>query len=285
MSFYFSLRNINRFFKLIKIFLFKNFSKKVFLKIFIFTLLLFIFLFIYFSSLWTQETFRKLNIEEVLFSLYLPLENVEQKLVDSFKEKSLFFNIKITLICFLMIFISFKNYHRKFFKYLNRFLVFLLLVLGIFSFYKFYNVFRVGDIVKLYFSDSKYIEENYVDPRDVKIVFPKKKKNLIHIYLESIENSYFSKELGGAYDDNLIPELGDLLKEGVSFSNTTLNGGPIQMEGTGCSVAAFVAMQAGIPLKAPLRNYGEQETFLPGVITLNDILKTKGIQHNFHLWF
>ena len=30
MSFYFSLRNINRFFKLIKIFLFKNFSKKVF---------------------------------------------------------------------------------------------------------------------------------------------------------------------------------------------------------------------------------------------------------------
>lgn len=90
MSFYFSLRNINRFFKLIKIFLFKNFSKKVFLKIFIFTLLLFIFLFIYFLSLWTQETFRKLNIEEVLFSLYLPLENVEQKLVDSFKEKSLF---------------------------------------------------------------------------------------------------------------------------------------------------------------------------------------------------
>lgn len=57
------------------------------------------------------------------------------------------------------------------------------------------------------------------------------------------------------------------------------------MEGTGCSVAAFVAMQAGIPLKAPLRNYGEQETFLPGVITLNDILKTQGIQHNFHLWF
>ena len=112
-------------------------------------------------------------------------------------------------------------------------------------------------------------------------MFPKKKKNLIHIYLESIENSYFSKELGGAYDDNLIPELGDLLKEGGSFSNTTLNGGPIQMEGTGCSVAAFVAMQAGIPLKAPLRNYGEQETFLPGVITLNDILKTQGYNTTF----
>ena len=281
-----SLRNIYSFFKLARIFVFKNLNKKVLFKVFCYTFILFVFLFICFSSFWTQKTFRNLNVEEVLFSLYLPLENVEQELVDSFKKESLFLSLKITFFCFLMIFISFKNFHRRLFRYLNKFFVFLLFVFGIFSFYKFYNVFRVGDIIELYFSDSKYIEENYVDPREVKMVFPKKKKNLIHIYLESVENSYFSKELGGVLDENLLPELNDLLKEGISFSNTSFNGGPLQVQGTTCSISAFVAMESGIPLKAPLRirgSYGEKGTFLPGIITLNDILKQKGYSTSFML--
>ena len=36
--------------------------------------------------------------------------------------------------------------------------------------------------------------------------FPSKKRNLIHIYLESIENTYLSEELGGYMNYNLMPE-------------------------------------------------------------------------------
>ena len=43
---------------------------------------------------------------------------------------------------------------------------------------------------------SKLYEEHYVDPQNVELEF-KEKRNLIHIYLESVENTYLSKEDGG----------------------------------------------------------------------------------------
>ena len=70
-----------------------------------------------------------------------------------------------------------------------------------------------------YADDSPYIEDNFADPKKVKMTFPEKKRNLIHIYLESMENSYFSKELGGYMDTNLLPDLGKLSKEGYNFSD------------------------------------------------------------------
>ena len=44
----------------------------------------------------------------------------------------------------------------------------------------------------------------------MKLIFPKEKRNLIHIYLESIETTYLSKELGGYMKTNLMPELTQL---------------------------------------------------------------------------
>ena len=68
-----------------------------------------------------------------------------------------------------------------------------------------------------YADDSPYIEDNFADPKKVKMTFPEKKRNLIHIYLESMENSYFSKELGGYMDTNLLPDPWKALKGGLQF--------------------------------------------------------------------
>lgn len=75
------------------------------------------------------------------------------------------------------------------------------------------------------------IAENYVDPRNVKLNFPKKKRNLIYIFLESMENTYMSKLDGGAYDINYIPELTALAEENLNFSHTDQVGGAYEVEG------------------------------------------------------
>ncbi len=53
-------------------------------------------------------------------------------------------------------------------------------------------------------------EKYYVNTNDVNIKLPDKKRNLIVIYLESMEASLFSKENGGAFDKSIVSELEDI---------------------------------------------------------------------------
>ena len=76
------------------------------------------------------------------------------------------------------------------------------------------NNFKLYDLYKAYFVKSSFIEENYVEPKETKLIFPEKKRNVIYIYLESMENSYMSKDLGGMEEVNLIPKLTQLANEG-----------------------------------------------------------------------
>ncbi len=142
--------------------------------------------------------------------------------------------------------------------------------------------FSLVDLYKMYIKESTFIEENYVDPREVKMQFPEKKRNLIHIYLESVENSYASEDLGGYLDENLIKPLTDLSVEGVSFSHTESLGGPMSTTGCVWSVASMVNMSTGLTMKPPVSssNYGTEETFLPGAVTIGDILASQGYEQS-----
>lgn len=124
-------------------------------------------------------------------------------------------------------------------------------------------------------------ETEYKDPDNVKITAPEHKRNLIYIMLESMETSYLSKELGGAMEENLIPELYDLADENLCFSNTNEKvGGFYTTKGATWTIGSMVAQTAGIPLKTPtedVNQYGAAgEDFLPGVTTLNNILYDAG---------
>ena len=96
-----------------------------------------------------------------------------------------------------------------------------------------------------------------------------------------MENTFLSKELGGFCEDNLIPHLYDLLKEGVSFSHDKkLPGGFQESTGAGWSVASMVNMGTGLPMKVPDKQnqYGDAENFLPGATAIGDILKAQGYE-------
>ena len=141
--------------------------------------------------------------------------------------------------------------------------------------------FQLVDLYHSYITASTFIEENFADPDTVKITFPEKKRNLIHIYLESMENTFLSKELGGFCEDNLIPHLYELLNEGVSFSHREeLPGGFQESTGAGWSVASMVNMGTGLPMKVPDKQnqYGDADNFLPGATAIGDILKAQGYE-------
>ncbi len=141
--------------------------------------------------------------------------------------------------------------------------------------------FRLLDLHTHYFQKSSLIDETYVDPREINLQFPEKKRNLIHIYLESMENSYMSTETGGFMETDLIPELTELAKEGYSFSHLKEGfGGPRSAVGTTWSVASMVNMSTGLPMKTPMdRNaYKQKDQFLPGAWALGDILEEEGYE-------
>lgn len=125
---------------------------------------------------------------------------------------------------------------------------------------------------------SKIFESEYVPSERVKIDFPEEKRNLILIFLESMETTVASRESGGGWEYSIIPELEQLAKENINFSNTEKLGGAMALPGTGWTVAGMVAQTSGIPLKMDIdaNSYFGYSSFLPGVYSLGDVLKKEG---------
>ncbi|MCW6680780.1 LTA synthase family protein [Aerococcaceae bacterium NML130460] len=139
---------------------------------------------------------------------------------------------------------------------------------------------KLVSVARAYLDKSTYIADNYVDPRNVTLTFPTKKRNLIHIYLESVENSFFDVANGGHVATNLMPEMLQLAKEGITFSHNDSMGGPYQTYGSSWSVASMVNMGNGVPLKVAMggNSYGKSGFFLPGIYGIGDLLADKGYE-------
>ncbi|MCS2170435.1 phosphatidylglycerol--membrane-oligosaccharide glycerophosphotransferase [Scandinavium sp. TWS1a] len=102
---------------------------------------------------------------------------------------------------------------------------------------------------------------------------PNPKLNLVYIYGESLERTYFDDK---AFP-NLTPELGKLKNESIDFSHT------MQLPGTDYTIAGMVASQCGIPLFAPFEGNASASvsSFFPQNICLGDILKNSGYKNYF----
>lgn len=101
----------------------------------------------------------------------------------------------------------------------------------------------------------------------------KPKLNLVYIYAESLERTYFND----AAFPQLTPELGQLMKSGLDFTQT------MQLPGTDYTIAGMVASQCGIPLFAPFEGNASAavSSFFPQNVCLGDILKRSGYDNYF----
>ena len=148
-----------------------------------------------------------------------------------------------------------------------------------------WNKLGVSEHINSLGENSTYIEDNYADPASVKLEFPEKKRNLIYIFLESMEVSYSDEANGGLFETNYIPELTQLSKENLNFSgsgNDVLNGGNSLKYST-WTMGGMFAATSGLPLKIPIEIKGvgtnfmnTQESFFPNLTCLGNILYDQG---------
>lgn len=134
-------------------------------------------------------------------------------------------------------------------------------------------------------SQSSVYEEYFVDPNSVAVTPGEKTKNLIYIYVESLENTYASTEDGGLQEINYMPGLTRLARDNVSFSNYDDGrlGGFYSNTGSTWTMASLYTTSSGVPYALPLTDadVGNMQQYASGLTTIGDILADQGYASEF----
>lgn len=229
------------------------------------------------AAAWYIRTYGDIGFDSVIYTLTGGLGGTQSGLVLDLCLTGLLPALVCTLLVCLVLFLPRKKWMPK--RWIS---VTLSLLLSISTLT--FAAFHVGLVqyVHARLQLTELYENEYVDPNSASITFPEEKRNLIYIYLESMETSYLSKDQGGAMDTCLIPELYDLANEHVNFSHNEDVGGLVEVPGASWTVGAMVAQSAGVPLITPVgvddwqNGYGKDGVFLPGLTSINNILSEQG---------
>ncbi len=112
--------------------------------------------------------------------------------------------------------------------------------------------------------------QNYSAPVIPEILTP---KNIVYIYMEGLERTYFDEALF----PGLVPNLSKLESDALSFTDIA------QVYQSGWTIAGMVASQCGIPMFTPAQGntMGRYDKFLPGAVCLGDILEQNGYRLSY----
>ena len=247
---------------------------------------------------WALENFEFTSFDQILFTLSNSVTNASKDIINSFiiscivKPFSIFLILVsviyylhyITRNCQTLIYIKIRKLEItiNFIKLIKKILLFLIFVFFCYAIYLFVTKFYIIDYVKGNLQKSTFFEEHYIDPETVNVNFNEEKKNLIYIYLESMETTYADYSNGGQFEKNYIPELMELAYDNLYFSNSNKLGGADFISGSSWTIAAMISHTAGIPLKSISNGnyeYENYEVFMPGVYSLGEILNDNGYKN------
>ncbi|MCR4795790.1 MAG: LTA synthase family protein [Ruminococcus sp.] len=135
-------------------------------------------------------------------------------------------------------------------------------------------------------SSSTIYEDHYIKPDMSLLTFPEKKKNLIYISAESIENAYTSFANGGIQDNDHIPNLIKLASDNINFSNDNdLGGQSIFYPAINYTMGSCVAQTSGISFMPFFSGIINQENptnaILPSAVKLEKLLSDAGYNQTF----
>ena len=215
-------------------------------------------------------------MDELMFHLAAPLDGTNEGMIREYLSMCVAPAV-LVLIVTVILFLAWHNKRRYFVLMGGGVLV--SLVLSTKVIYGAWNELDAGGYVESQGTYSTFIDDNYVDPTEVALQFPEKKRNLIYIFLESMEITYADEKNGGGFKKNVIPELTRIAQENEDFSgeDTKLNGGYC-MPGATWTMGAMFGQTSGLPLSINIDQNGmdTQDSFFSGVIALGDILENAG---------
>ncbi len=255
-------------------------------------LLLFLGFLCLFAALWYVDLYGDVGFDSVIYTIFSDLGGTDPELIKSFVLSALLPTILATYVLSLIIFLKPINKVMIAIKTKKKVLQAKLYPLSKLGATMVSLVLSLTMIIIASFSvnlveyvvfmaqTSEVYETYYADPATTDIKFPEKKQNLIYIFLESVETTFYGENQGGEWHTNLIPELYDLAQNNINFSQTNNIGGATALTGGTWTIGAMVSHTTGVPLVIPLgikdHNAYGQDSFLPGISSLSDVLHENG---------
>lgn len=229
------------------------------------------------SIIWMFKTWSNLSMDELVYHLNTPMEGTSKDIILEYMD----FCIPVTVLALVFMIMFIIVFHKR--KWIYHVGMAGMLLGSVILAAYFLNMTWVRLDLANYSENkstySTFIETNYVDSDDVELYFPEVRRNLIYIFLESMEITYADLENGGGFEKNCIPELTELAQvyEDFSGSERRLNGA-YSMPQTTWTVAGMFAQTGGLPLAIPIeRNeMNTQDSFFAGTNTLGNILEDAG---------
>lgn len=244
------------------------------------------------SANWMNKNFGGIDFRTALFQLKTPIKGTSHEILFSYLKDSLFVSfLQFVVIVFVgevwkkIFCLAFvrtdKNIQiRTLWGRVTYIAVLFCFLLG--CLFQSAQRIGVGEYFKSKLANSTYLEDNFVDPREVTISKNGDARNLIFIYMESMESTYSSIEEGGGKSINYIPYLTELAKKNTCFSNTDSEfGGYNWYSPCGWTTAALFGSASGAPYLIPNIIAEDYEELLPNLFTLGDVLEEKGYNNYF----
>jgi len=250
---------------------------------------IFVFLFTFFASLYVYmgKFFPGMDIDQLFFTIFTPAIGMSSEIWRA--SVIMLLGIPIVVITLYFIFTRFhiqvafhfsiKTENLFAVKFKNR--LFFSCCLVVFALIVLFVRFPIIQFIKREMAPvSTFYETYYIDPSTVGFRFPEKKKNLIFIYLESLEAEAGESILQGV---DLTPELTCLAKNNLSFSQSSGIGGPLQVWGTSNSISSCCNTHVGLPLVMSVDgNFGKYaKALFSGAYGLGNILSNGGYETSY----
>lgn len=232
-------------------------------------------------QLWLSRTWAELTFDEIIFHLRASIAGTDTTVIWDF---CLHYLPILVLVCALVLW-GLSRARRRGTRALRVGIAATLalgLAFGGVALHQFYQMLGINPLAP---SDGPdFVGEHYANPADVEVTFPERKRNLIYIFLESMELTFTDEQSGGAWEEDLIPELTELAREGETFTgdDTQLNGA-IVLPGCTWTMGGMFCQSSGVPLKLPVHNNRSAlvlDDFFPELTCLGDMLQEEGYQQH-----
>lgn len=252
---------------------------------FLFTII-FLEIFLIRSFRWLNTVFGDISFATVVYQLMSPMKGTSSDIFWNYALSCVVLSLVIVAVIFAVYKVAtflLEKRNAVFARFYRVLYVGSIVLLCIFLLRK--EVIRAGvpEYLKEVANVSFLFEEEYVNPTDVRILFPEHKRNLILIYLESMESTYSEVEDSNGKKINYIPELTQLAMENICFSNSEGVGGAGAYGNTGWTMAGLLSSSMGVPYGLGIdgNESGEYKDFLPGIRGLGEILQDEGYKNYF----
>ena len=221
------------------------------------------------------STYYRINyptqeFDEILFYTLNGAEHTSPDIIKNVIKSCIIPVMALTIILMLL---TIKSKQNKF-KIIKNYRLIYVVIIFILSLIYTLFAFKIPTYLKNKSQETNIYDDYYISGKDINITFPNKKRNLILIVMESMENSVLSKENGGAWEYSIVPELETLALNNINFSNTENLGGGFNTYGATFTAGGLVATTAGIPLITPsllngdINSYHGTGNYLSGAYTL-----------------